>query len=89
MSIIDETRDVQRWNAQTRAVMAHLEKHGVVYKHDCTRGSGLPGYGIIEHPGARIFDLREAGYQIETLKVPTRWRLIAKPGEQIPMLYED
>jgi Helix-turn-helix domain len=85
MTIIDDVRDVQRWNAQTRAVLAHLEKHGVIYKHECTQGGGLPGYGIIEHPGARIFDLREAGYVIKTLTKPTRWSLISKPGEQIPI----
>lgn len=85
-TIVEEVRDMQRWNAQTRAVAAHLEQHGVIFKHECTRGSGLPGYGVIEHPGARIFDLRELGYVIRTDKRPTRWVLISKPGEQMPLL---
>lgn len=79
MTIVDEVRDVQRWAAQTRAVLAHLEKYGVIHKHECTQGGGLPGYGIIEHPGARICDLRAAGYVIKTHKHPTQWSLIAKP----------
>jgi len=66
MTIIDEVRDHVRWNEQTKAVAAYLEKYGSMYKHDCTRGDGLPGHGIIEHPGARIFDLREMGYKIKT-----------------------
>jgi hypothetical protein len=79
MTIIDEVRDVQRWNEQMRAVAKYLVKYGSIYKHDCTRGEGLPGYGIIEHPGARIFDLREAGYEIRTDLRPTRWTLINTP----------
>jgi hypothetical protein len=46
------------------------------------RGEGLPGYGIIEHPGARIFDLREMGYEIRTELRPSRWVLIRKPAPQ-------
>jgi hypothetical protein len=84
-TITEEVRDIQRWNAQTRAVLAHLEKHGEMYKHDCTLGSGLPGYGVIEHPGARIFDLREQGYLIRTEKRPTRWVLVGKPEAQMPL----
>jgi hypothetical protein len=85
-TIVEEVNDVLRWNAQTRAVAAHLEKHGEIYKHECTRGSGLPGYGVIEHPGARIFDLRGQGYVIRTDKRPTRWVLVSKPGGQLAML---
>jgi hypothetical protein len=80
MTIIDQLRDVQRWNEQTKAVASYLEKYGSIYKHDCTRGEGLPGYGIIEHPGARIFDLREMGWQIRTETRPTRWIMISRPA---------
>jgi hypothetical protein len=38
------------------------------------------GTGIIEHPGARIFDLRELGWHIRTDKNSTRWVLVAKPA---------
>jgi Helix-turn-helix domain len=87
MTILDEIRDVQRWNEQTKAVALCLEKYGSVYKHDCTRGEGLPGYGIIEHPGARIFDLREAGYEIRTDLRPTCWTLISMPKpKQLPLV---
>jgi hypothetical protein len=79
MTILDEARDIQRWSDQTKSVASYLEKFGSIYKHDCTRGQGLPGYGIIEHPGARIFDLREMGYEIRTETRPTRWVLISKP----------
>jgi hypothetical protein len=77
MTIIDEARDVLHWNEQTKAV---AKKYGSIYKHDCTRGEGLPGYGIIEHPGARIFDLREMGWEIRTEKNSTRWVLVRKPA---------
>jgi hypothetical protein len=80
MTLIDEARDIKRWSEQTRALAAYLEAYGSIYKHDCTRGAGLPGYGIIEHPGARIFDLRELGWHIRTDKNPTRWVLIPKPA---------
>jgi hypothetical protein len=40
----------------------------------------LPGYGIIEHPGARIYDLREMGYEILTKTRPARWVLVRKPA---------
>lgn len=87
MTLIDEVRDIQRWAAQREAVARYLEKHGSLYKHDCTRGEGLPGYGIIEHPGARIFDLREMGYEIRTELKPTRWVLIRKPApEQLALV---
>jgi hypothetical protein len=80
MTIIDEVRDAQRWNEQMRAVAKYLEQYGSIYKHDCTRGEGLPGYGVIEHPGARICELRAAGYEIRTDLRPTRWTLISKPA---------
>jgi hypothetical protein len=64
MTIINEVHNVQEWDKQTRAVAAHLEKHGAIYKRECTHG-GIPGYGVIEHPGARIFGLREAGCRYE------------------------
>jgi hypothetical protein len=38
------------------------------------------GYGIIDHPSARIFDLREMGYEIRTVTRPTRWGLVSAPG---------
>jgi hypothetical protein len=85
MTIVDEVRNIEEWSKQTKAVAAHLEERGAIYKHDCTRGGGIPGYGIIEHPGARIFDLREKSWKIRTETRPTRWVLIAKPDEQLPL----
>ena len=80
MTIIDQVRSIAEWSKQTRAIAA--QKYGAVYKEE---HGGVPGYGVIEHPGARIFDLREAGWQIRTETRPTRWVPVAKPGEQLPL----
>jgi hypothetical protein len=39
--------------------------------------NGPPGHSRIQ---ARIFDLRQDGYEIRTQTRPTAWRLIAKPA---------
>jgi hypothetical protein len=49
MTIVQEVKNIQRWSEQTKAVAAYLEKYGSVFKHDCTRGEGLPGYGTGGH----------------------------------------
>lgn len=78
MTVLDEARSMIEWDKQTKAVAAHLERHGALYKHQATR-EGIEGYGIIEHPGARIFDLRGEGWEIRTEVRPTKWVLISKP----------
>jgi len=49
MAIVDEVRSIAEWSKQTKAVAAHLDKYGAIYKKECTHG-GIPGYGVIEHP---------------------------------------
>jgi hypothetical protein len=75
---VAELRDFQERTKQLGAVRAHLERYGVLTKHQAVY-EGIEGYGIIGHPGARIFDLRQDGFEIKTEAAPTAWRLISKP----------
>jgi hypothetical protein len=71
--------DFEERTRQLNAVRAHIEKHGILTKHDAVY-VGIEGYGIVPHPGARSHDLRhDEGYEIETRRKPTEWRLVSKP----------
>lgn len=80
-SITAEVKEVRRQSAQTRAIAAYLEQHGSISNHTAIY-EGLPDVGRITRLGARIWDLRAAGYEIVTEKRErgTVYRLIAKPG---------
>src|SRR5271165_98817 len=78
-TFLEDLADFQERTRQLKFVREHIEKHGRITLHEC-RYVGIPGYGIVPHPGARIFDLRQ-GYVIKTLRNPTEWKLISKPEE--------
>lgn len=65
MTLVTEVREINEQAKQTRAVAAHLEDRGVISNHEAIY-QGVPGYGVITRLGARIADLRDAGYEIRT-----------------------
>ncbi len=79
-TLLQDIHDFEERTRQLKFVREHLEKHGSITLYECRYG-GIPGYGIVPHPGARIFDLRQEGYVIKTLRNPTEWKLISKPEE--------
>ncbi len=79
MTIVQEVRDIQERAKQRSAIEQHLEKHGSLTLHEA-RYQGIPGYGIIPHPGAGICDMRADGWEIETKLRPTEWKLVSKPA---------
>lgn len=84
MTIVDEVREINLRARQKNAVGDHLVKHGVISKHTCVY-DGLPTVGIVQHPGARIFELREDGWLIRTVKGSnTHWHLVSWPGQSKP-----
>jgi hypothetical protein len=84
MTIVDEVREINLRARQKNAVGDHLVRHGVISKHTCVY-DGLDGVGIVQHPGARIFELRADGWLINTVKGPnTHWHLVNWPGQGRP-----
>ena len=78
-TLLQQLADFKERTRQLKAVKAYIDKHGSLKKHQATQ-RGIPGYGKVDHPGARIFELRhEEGYVIKTDRRPTVWRLISKP----------
>lgn len=65
MNIIQEMLDQKRWEDQTKAVAAYLERDGEINR-DWAYDVGLDGIGRIKNLGARILDLRKEGWQIDT-----------------------
>lgn len=73
----DELNEKQR-----RAVAHELLKNGFV-RRDYAYDVGYPMCGRIKNVGARIFELRQAGWMIETTKDEATgeciYRLVSKP----------
>jgi Helix-turn-helix domain len=65
MTILDEVKLISRTSKQCRAIARYLEEHGEVDNVAAIMGN-IPDAGRVLRLGARIFDLRAAGYQIET-----------------------
>jgi hypothetical protein len=90
MDILDEVKLISRTSKQCRAIARYLEEHGEVDNVTAIMG-GIPDAGRVLRLGARIFDLRAAGYEIETRIGPdnnTVYRLIASPKLQQLALLE-
>ncbi len=81
MTVIDEVRSIAEHTRQRIAIEAHLLKYGSLGVTEA-RTVGVEGYGLVPHPGARIFELREKQWFIETKRHPTRYVLISAPSEK-------
>jgi hypothetical protein len=83
MTVVAEVHDLSERAKETRAVAAYLERHSSISNHMAIY-DGVPGYGVITRLGARIYELREDGYEIRTVKEgrDTVYQLIAVPKAQ-------
>lgn len=85
MTLIDEAKLISRTSKQVRAIARYLEEHGELDNVTAIMG-GVPNAGRILRLGARVFDLRQEGWQIETRIGPdnnTIYRLVGRPNRQL------
>lgn len=73
---------------QTAAIAKYMEEHGSIDNFTALT-TGIPDVGRVLRLGARIYDLRQGGYEIATEMQESKntiYRLVAVPGpKQLPL----